>query len=345
MRDVIVLGAGPAGSAASKLLADAGLDVLLVERAALPRNKSCSGSLIQQTLRSVERIFESPVPPSATCTPTRTAGFVLVDENGTEHVTDQEGLNVWRAPCDAWLTGVAVKAGAHLAQKTGGRLLGEAPDGLVEVSLRSPRGRSLEHARYVVDCRGIAAYRQPGQRPDTPRPIVTYQTFHHGQCALDERYFYGFLQKGLSSYDAWLNVKDGNVVIGSAAATPSDARRYHGRFMEYLAAHHGLIVNDPLRSETWAMPAVRPGCPLQLGTGRVLACGEAAGFLNPMGEGISSALASGASAARAIIAYRSEPQAVQEAYRKATRILHGYMLRQWDHVGRLCPRFAGLVLR
>ena len=40
MYDVIVVGAGPAGSTAAKVLAEKGLHVLLVERHKLPRYKS-----------------------------------------------------------------------------------------------------------------------------------------------------------------------------------------------------------------------------------------------------------------------------------------------------------------
>ena len=40
--DVIVVGAGPAGSTAAKLLADRGYSVLLLDRAAFPRHKTCA---------------------------------------------------------------------------------------------------------------------------------------------------------------------------------------------------------------------------------------------------------------------------------------------------------------
>jgi flavin-dependent dehydrogenase len=39
--DVIVVGAGPAGSTAATLLARAGVDVLLVEKSVFPRDKVC----------------------------------------------------------------------------------------------------------------------------------------------------------------------------------------------------------------------------------------------------------------------------------------------------------------
>src|SRR5215510_14790563 len=49
---VLVAGAGPAGAVAARTLAAAGIDTLLVDRAAFPRNKPCGGGL---TMRALSR--------------------------------------------------------------------------------------------------------------------------------------------------------------------------------------------------------------------------------------------------------------------------------------------------
>lgn len=69
MYDIIVVGAGPTGSTAAKVLAEKGFRVLLVERCKLPRYKSCSGILIQKTIDLVRRYYGKDVPLRATCTP------------------------------------------------------------------------------------------------------------------------------------------------------------------------------------------------------------------------------------------------------------------------------------
>ena len=46
--EVIVVGGGPAGSTAAHLLARAGCDVLLLDRARFPRDKPCSEYLSPQ---------------------------------------------------------------------------------------------------------------------------------------------------------------------------------------------------------------------------------------------------------------------------------------------------------
>ena len=49
--DVIVVGAGPAGSCAAKMLADAGAAVALVDAARFPRAKPCAGWLNARAVR------------------------------------------------------------------------------------------------------------------------------------------------------------------------------------------------------------------------------------------------------------------------------------------------------
>src|ERR1700761_1622518 len=51
--DAIIVGAGPAGCAAAYDLAKAGREVLLLDRAAFPRQKACAGGLTTKTLRAL----------------------------------------------------------------------------------------------------------------------------------------------------------------------------------------------------------------------------------------------------------------------------------------------------
>ena len=57
--DVIVVGAGPAGSTTAAYLAAAGLDVLLLEKSAFPREKVCGDGL---TPRAVKELVALGIP-------------------------------------------------------------------------------------------------------------------------------------------------------------------------------------------------------------------------------------------------------------------------------------------
>ncbi|MDR3455297.1 MAG: FAD-dependent monooxygenase, partial [Rhodoferax sp.] len=54
--DVLVVGAGPAGSAAAQLLARGGLDVVLVDQHAFPRDKACGDGLIPDAHEALRRL-------------------------------------------------------------------------------------------------------------------------------------------------------------------------------------------------------------------------------------------------------------------------------------------------
>src|SRR5919199_1670186 len=54
--DVLVIGAGPAGAAAARRLAQHGLDVALVDRSEFPRDKVCGDALIPDALRALEQL-------------------------------------------------------------------------------------------------------------------------------------------------------------------------------------------------------------------------------------------------------------------------------------------------
>jgi len=57
--DVIVIGAGPAGSTAADLLAKKGFKVLILDKKAFPRDKLCGGLITWKTVKVLENIFQT----------------------------------------------------------------------------------------------------------------------------------------------------------------------------------------------------------------------------------------------------------------------------------------------
>ena len=60
--DVIVVGAGPGGAAASKRCAEAGLRTLVLEKRVLPRDKVCSGMIMGPWAQEIIRDHFGPIP-------------------------------------------------------------------------------------------------------------------------------------------------------------------------------------------------------------------------------------------------------------------------------------------
>ena len=342
MYDVIVVGAEPAGCTASKVLAEKGYKVLLVEKFKMPRYKSCSGVLIKKSMELVKAYFGEDVPESAMCIPTDNRGMIFTDDKGKEYRFEQEGLNVWRSHFDGWLAKKAKESGAEVRDGVSALSCTEQ-DGFVEVSLHGENNYT-ESARYVLDCEGVVGALKRKITGEVPGYITTFQTFNEGSIDLDPHYFYAYLQLELSEYDAWFNVKDGLPVLGVSVKDMGKISHYYGRFIAYMEKEHRLRISRQTKSEKWLMPYIRPGCGVDYGIGRIFFAGEAAGFLNPMGEGISAGMESGYCAAAAIMGHFNDPSTACEAYRKSTENLKSYMQRQWSFVGGIAGTFREMEI-
>ena len=214
MYDVIVIGAGPSGSTASKLLADSGYSVLLLERTKLPRYKSCSGCLIKKTMDLVREYYHTEVPLEVTCQPAENKGMVFVDDKGKSYNFHQPGLNVWRSSFDHWLARKAVESGVTLWDCSPA-ISCEQDEYKVTLKIGGDH-QCVESAKYVVDCEGITGSIKRKLVDQSSECIFTYQTYNEGIIDLDFHYFYAYLQPEYSEYDAWFNVKDNMLVLGVA---------------------------------------------------------------------------------------------------------------------------------
>src|SRR3954452_14852949 len=119
--DVIVVGAGPAGTSAAYHLAHAGVDVLLLERSAFPRDKICGDGL---TPRAVKQLIAMGVDLDAPGW-ARNKGLRIVGAGHRLELPWPEltsyppyGLVRTRMDFDEILARHAQKAGARLVERT-----------------------------------------------------------------------------------------------------------------------------------------------------------------------------------------------------------------------------------
>ena len=341
MYDAIIIGAGPAGCTTARELACNGYKVLLVEKFKMPRNKSCSGILIKKSMDLVQQYFGEDVPAFAMCKPTNNRGMIFTNDKGQEYRFEQEGLNIWRSSFDNWLAIKAVEAGAELRDETVALSCEEQKDGVL-VNLKGKSSYS-EKARFVVVCDGATGSIKRKLTHASQNYITTYQTYNKGSIDLDFHYFYAYLQPHLSEYDAWFNVKDDYLIFGVSVKNPSKIEHYYSEFIAYMKKYHKAKIEVQERTEKWIMPHIMPRCPIEYGNGKVLFAGETAGFLNPMGEGISAGMESGYAVAKAIEKMDSNSDSdieiVYSAYKQNTSSLRDYMLRQWNFVASMSSTF------
>lgn len=160
--DAVVLGAGPAGSAAARLLSLWGHDVLVLSRP--PARRALAESLPPSCTKLLDRIGVRAAVDGA--------GFLRATGNtvrwgGTEERVElfgsgELGYQVPRDRFDALLVREAVLAGARVIEGSAGRMR-PAPDGsdCATVGFITTEEAGTLAARWILDCRGKSASRAP----------------------------------------------------------------------------------------------------------------------------------------------------------------------------------------
>jgi geranylgeranyl reductase family protein len=288
--DVAVIGAGPAGATAARVAAAAGRRVVLLERFALPRYKTCGGGLIDRSVRAVPP--DLPLPVTA-----RAAALTFTFHGRLERTRRAPGpvINlVQRDEFDAALVRAAVAAGAVVQDSTVVTRLAEEGD-FVHISTRE---HGTVRARAVVGADGSAGrcagyvgvrYDQVDLGLELEIPVPPDQrAAWEGRVLIDWGPIPG-------SY-GWVFPKGDLLSVGVIAAKGSgeQARDYLGDFLSRLRLSHV----KPTVSSGHLTKCRTADAPLY--RGRVLVAGDAAGLLDPWSrEGISFALRSGAMAGQA----------------------------------------------
>ncbi|MFN0026316.1 MAG: FAD-dependent oxidoreductase [Acidimicrobiales bacterium] len=165
--DVIVVGAGPAGSAAALTLARAGRKVCLIERGPFPGSKNMYGGVVYG------RVLDTLIPGWADEIPVQR----WVVRRATVFMTGEQALSIdyrsqrwgeapyngcttFRPEFDAWLAGHATAAGAQLITSTTVTGLvreGGGTHGPV-VGVRTDRPDGVLRAPLVIACDGVNSF-------------------------------------------------------------------------------------------------------------------------------------------------------------------------------------------
>lgn len=337
--DVIVAGAGPAGATAAACLAEAGLRVLLIERAALPRNKPCGGGISARVLsrfRWVDDIF-------AGIDTHRVSDLYLEGPSGGAfrmHSATPAVLLIRRIEFDHALARRAIAAGAALHAPVE---IGQASQDADGVTLRARDGRAYR-APIVIAADGVNSViaRRVGLNTGWPpshvaldmmeeAPVRDLRAREPGTLSV----FYGF--GGAHGYAyifpkvAHVNVGIGYLLSYFRARVETPPYDLQQQFVSYLRSR-GMVDGESHR-ECFTPFLIPVGGPLKTtAAGRVLLAGDAGGFVNGFSaEGIYYAMVTGELAARSVIAARDgstvAPDRARRQYVRAWRREIGAELR------------------
>ncbi|MFJ5233250.1 geranylgeranyl reductase family protein [Kitasatospora sp. NPDC088391] len=345
--DVIVVGAGPAGSTTAYWLAQAGLDVLLLEKSEFPREKVCGDGL---TPRAVKQLVDMGIDVSAENGWLPNKGLRIIG-GGVRLELDWPDLAAYpdyglvrkRADFDELLARQAQKAGARLyegcnvsgpVQDRTGRITG------VTAKL-GPEKREVEfHAPLVVAADGNSTRLSlaMGLHRIESRPMgVAYRTYFTSPRH-DDDYLESWLElwdtrggqkKLLPGYGWIFGMGDGtsNVGLGILNSSPAfgdlNWREVLKSWCASMPEEWGYTpenMTEPIRGA--ALPMAFNRQPHY--TRGLLLVGDAGGMVNPFnGEGIAYAMESGQLAAGVIVQAmaRITPEGRERALARYPQIL------------------------
>ena len=332
--DVLVVGAGPAGSASAALLARAGHAVALIDRAAFPRDKACSEYLSPEAVRVLDRLGVVGALEQGGAQPLE--GTIVFGPGGARlHGLFGEarpapfrptGLSVARRVLDHEIVRAARAAGAEVMERTRLEDLGYDRGSVAGAVVRGPGGRRVVRARLVIGADGLrsAVAARIGARSRGRLRRVAFVAHVGGVPGLGRS---AEMHVGACGSVGLNPIADGvaNVALVVPASTALRARgRVTEFFFESLERFPGVRRRvDPRR----VVRAVLAAGPFAARSRRVTAdgallVGDAADFFDPFtGEGICSALrgaelvATHAGAALALAGTVTAPRLA--AYRRA----------------------------
>ena len=323
--DVVIVGAGPAGSALAYYLATAGIDVLVLEKASFPREKVCGDGL---TPRAVKALTGMGVPIDENDGWLRNRGLRIIGGGGRIELDWPDlssypgyGLVRTRTDFDQILARHAQKAGARLLEGVNvtGPVLDDRTGRITGVTAKD--GRQFR-GRLVVAADGNSSRLSVamGLHKRDDRPLGVAVRTYYTSPRHDDNYL-----------EAWLDLWDGNSLLPGYGWIfgMGDGTSNVGLGLLNTSKGFGDIdYRDLLRRWLAAMPAewgfseenrTQPvrGAALPMGFNRtphytrgLLLVGDAGGMVNPFnGEGIGYALESGEIAARVIAQALARPTA------------------------------------
>jgi geranylgeranyl reductase family protein len=327
MYDAVVVGGGPAGATLSRLLAERGAKVLLIEKEKMPRDKLCAGAV---SLRA-----EPLLPPDWDNAVLNTIYGGNLGWRGERYVNARSEEPVVkivdRRSFDLYLTLKAGDAGAEIRE--GEKFLNflSAKGDFVEVVT----DRGVYRTKYLVGADGALSRTLRVYGIDRKPTAVLEALVETRVGDMDEV----FIDIGLVGWGyAWIFPKGDNLVSVGIASLKGERKNLRQLLEEYINTHPLLRGKRVLSVRGWFIPISRGS--LIKGSGRVFLVGDASGATDAvLGEGIYYAVKQAHLLADCLLSENPE-----RCYRKRVKSLEREFLFAYL-TGFLAYNFQGFMFR
>jgi len=302
--DVIVVGAGPAGSTAARALAVRGLAVLLLDRAAFPRTKVCGCCVNGAGLGALQRCGLGGLPQQLGAIPLRefvlavgVPGLAVAARGSTLRLPLPGGFALSRAAFDTALVRAAIAAGAHFRPGVRAALVPAAGPART-VHCTEDEEEFIAGAACIVAADGLGG-RFLRHEPEFEPRIAPTSRVGLGVVAPfgPEDYLPGVIYMACTAggYAGVVRIEHGRLNI-AAAVDPARIRQAGGagHAVAGILSAAGLPGFTELDRLRWQGTGLLTRRCSRLAGQRLFVVGDAAGYIEPFtGEGIAWALESG----------------------------------------------------
>jgi geranylgeranyl reductase family protein len=291
MFDVIIAGAGPAGSTCARECAREGLKTLLLDKDSFPRSKPCGGAVSQRALSPLDFTLPDHIIEKECYGARVHYGGRTIEAHSNYRIA----VLVSRERFDAFLANKAVESSARFVPGEKVVAVHEAVDLVTVVS-----EKATYQSRFLIGADGIHSQVALALRPPLGKSEMSLALVSRvpaDDAAMDGLrngtldMHYGIAPQGYG----WLFPHRGYYSLGmmGLASTIEDPKK---------------ILSDLAHALNMDLPAVQGhfiplgGIKREVASSRIMLAGDAAGFADPFqGEGIAHAILSGKLAARVII--------------------------------------------
>ncbi|MES2171566.1 MAG: geranylgeranyl reductase family protein [Actinomycetota bacterium] len=328
--DLIVVGAGPAGSSAARVAAEHGASVLLLDRATFPRYKTCGGGLIGISIDNVPASVLATVEQRIT-----RVRFTLRGRAASTHRSRRPFLSlVQRDRFDQALVDTAVAAGVTF--RDGVSVKGIADDA-AGVTVTTSEGEFTARTVIGADGAGGRIGRHVGVTPGGVDLALEHDILRPVSGDWSDRVFLDWGPEP-GTY-AWMFPKEKALTVGviQRRGEPDQTRAYLDAYTKGLHLDGAEITRSSGHLAQWRTA----GSPLR--KGNVIVAGDAAALLDPFTrEGISFALRSGGWAGEAAASAKTDGAALDGYVQRVEREL-APDIAAGEKLLRLFERRPGLV--